>query len=86
MSDTDHLINRSQSGNHGGNHAEGNFDRIWRPILAEMVGVTLFVFVGCCSTVSGNITGVALGHGFTIALLIMGFGEIRLAIFIFYYI
>ncbi|XP_045214725.2 aquaporin-8-like [Mercenaria mercenaria] len=73
MADTEYLINRNNSVSR---ESEGSFDRIWRPIIAEMVGVTLFVFVGCCALVSGNITSAALGHGLTIALLIMGLGEI----------
>ncbi|XP_045211478.2 aquaporin-8-like [Mercenaria mercenaria] len=73
MADTEYLINRNNSASR---ESEGSFDRIWRPIIAEMVGVTLFVFVGCCALVSGNITSAALGHGLTIALLIMGLGEI----------
>ncbi|XP_052785985.1 aquaporin-8-like [Mya arenaria] len=52
------------------------YDRAIRPALAEFVGVTLFVFVGCCALVSGDIVGAALGHGLTIALLIMGLGDI----------
>lgn len=78
MSDTEYLINRNVDNSVRVQHEpERNFDRIVRPIIAEFVGVTLFVFVGCCALVSGNITGAALGHGLTIALLIMGLGEIR---------
>ncbi|KAL4241104.1 cellular response to water deprivation [Mactra antiquata] len=77
MAESESLINRSGSANQ--NEASGftgHYDKIWRPILAEMVGVTLFVFVGVCSLVSGNITSAALGHGLLIALLISCFGEL----------
>lgn len=74
MTDTEYLINRNDSTPR--NPVQGSYDRIWRPVLAEMVGVTLFVFVGCCALISGNITSAALGHGLTIGLLIMGLGEI----------
>lgn len=74
MSDTEYLINRNDSTT---SESRGLYDRIWRPIFAEMVGVTLFVFVGCCALISTNITSAALGHGLTIAILIMGLGELR---------
>ncbi|XP_045214723.2 aquaporin-8-like [Mercenaria mercenaria] len=74
MSETDHLIKRDNLV--ASEHERSSFDRIWRPLIAEMVGVTLFVFVGCCAFLSGEITSVALGHGLTFALLIMGLGEI----------
>lgn len=50
-----------------------------RPVIAEFVGVCLFVFVGVLSAngADGNIVAVALAHGLTIALLIMGLGAIR---------
>ena len=70
MEDTEKLIANEQ-------RPRGAFDSIFRPIAAEFVGVCLFVFVGCLSLHSGNIAGAAIGHGFTIALLIMGLGEIR---------
>lgn len=73
MSDTERLINRNEV------EAEsyGVYDQGIRPVLAEFVGTTLFVFIGCCSLVSGNIVGAALGHGLTIALLVMGLGTVR---------
>lgn len=73
MSDTERLINRNDS------EAEPYrlYDNDVRPVLAEFVGTLLFVFVGCCSLVSGDIVGAALGHGLTIALLIMGLGAVR---------
>ncbi|KAJ8318385.1 hypothetical protein KUTeg_003476 [Tegillarca granosa] len=49
-----------------------------RPVIAEFTGVCLFVFVGVLSVngAGGNIVAVALAHGMTIALLIMGLGNI----------
>ena len=70
MADTERLISTDE-------RARGPFDATFRPIAAEFFGVCLFVFVGCLSLHSGNIAGAAIGHGFTIALLIMGMGEIR---------
>lgn len=76
MADTEYLINKNDSTSEPRGHEPSVFDRILRPILAETVGVTLFVFVGCCSLVSGQLVNAALGHGLTIAILIMGLGEI----------
>nr|QIE08068.1 aquaporin 8 [Sinonovacula constricta] len=57
-------------------HRTSTFDQSVRPVLAELVGVTLFVFIGCLALSDGNIVGAALGHGLTITLLIVGLGEI----------
>ena len=70
MSDTDDLIVRSE-------RPQGSFETVVKPCVAEGVGVCLFVFVGCLALGSGNIAGAAIGHGFMIALLIIGLGEIR---------
>ena len=78
MSERDRLLG-SMGGNSSTNNAEEQplFERVVRPVVAEFVGTTLFVFVGCCALVSGDIVAAAVGHGLTIALLIMGLGEIR---------
>lgn len=41
--------------------------------------VMIFVFIGTMSVknTDGNIVGIAIAHGLTIALLIAGFGGIR---------
>ena len=77
MDDRQYLINKNDSVSEPRGPQLTLYDRAIRPILAEMVGVTLFVFVGCCSLVTNDIVAAALGHGLTIALLIMGLGEIR---------
>lgn len=74
MSDTERLINRNDS---EAPQSYGFYDNVLRPVLAEFLGMTLFVFVGCCSATSGDIVGVAMGHGLTIALLVMGLGSVR---------
>lgn len=48
-----------------------------RPVIAEFIGVTVFVFVGTLVVQTGDIVGIGLAHGFMIALLIMGLGNIR---------
>jgi hypothetical protein len=50
-----------------------------RPCLAEFLGVTLFVFLGTTSALSGNVVSSAMAHGLTIMLLIIAFGDIRYA-------
>ncbi|OWF40857.1 Aquaporin-8 [Mizuhopecten yessoensis] len=54
----------------------GPFRTYVRPVLAEFVGTTLFVFIGVLSVQSGNLASIGLAHGLTIALLIMGLGKI----------
>lgn len=76
MSDTDRLINRNNSEAPPYEAPLGTYDKVVKPVLAEFIGTTLFVFIGCCSGLSGSV-GVAFGHGLTIALLIMGLGSIR---------
>ena len=71
MDDHERLIEKMEE------RPQGPFDSVFRPIMAEFVGVCLFVFVGCMALHSGNVVGAALGHGLTIALLIIGLGEIR---------
>ncbi|XP_076073499.1 aquaporin-8-like isoform X2 [Mytilus galloprovincialis] len=48
----------------------------FRPIVAEFVGVTVFVFVGTMAVQTNDITSIGLAHGLMIALLIMGLGNI----------
>jgi len=60
--------------------ASGNccekFLRAIRPCLAELVGVALFVFVGCLSVQDKSATSIALAHGVAIIVLISCFGHI----------
>ena len=48
-----------------------------RPCLAELFGVTMFVFLGTTSATSDNVVSVAMAHGLTIMLLIIAFGDLR---------
>ncbi|BFZ02854.1 hypothetical protein BsWGS_05893 [Bradybaena similaris] len=53
------------------------FDQYLRPCLTEFFGVAIFVFIGtsaACSPLA--VEGVALAHGLTIALLVIGTGSI----------
>lgn len=55
------------------------YDQRVQPCLAELLGTTLFVFVGC-SSVIGNVAGViqpAVAHGLALAVVILMFGNIR---------
>ncbi|XP_060071546.1 aquaporin-8-like [Ylistrum balloti] len=61
------------------NYDVGRFHTYGRPVLAEFIGTTLFVFIGVLSAQPGpgaSLTSVGLAHGLTIALLIMGLGKI----------
>lgn len=54
------------------------FDQYLRPCLTEFFGVAIFVFIGttaACSSLA--VEGIALAHGLTIALLVIGTGSIR---------
>lgn len=53
-----------------------NFEKVFRPVLAEFVGVTVFVFVGTMVVQTNDIVSIGLAHGLMIALLIMGLGNI----------
>ncbi|KAL3875607.1 hypothetical protein ACJMK2_033542 [Sinanodonta woodiana] len=68
-SETDNLINTEHS-------PTGGFKTIVQPILAEFVGACVFVFIGCMASQNNLLTAVALAHGLTIALLIIGLGGI----------
>ncbi|KAK2151415.1 hypothetical protein LSH36_364g04071 [Paralvinella palmiformis] len=49
---------------------------ILRPSICELIGVTIFVFVGTTSATSGNVMSTAAAHGLAIMLLIIAFGHI----------
>ena len=70
MSELDPLVAKES-------HREGTFLTFVRPCLAEFVGTTLFVFIGCMVVQTGDIVSIGLAHGLMIALLIMAFGNIR---------
>lgn len=58
-----------------------SYERYIQPCLAEIVGSTLFMFVGCVSVmgnvgISGSIQP-ALAHGLALGIAIAIFGEIR---------
>lgn len=69
MTELDPLIN------HGG--ADSIYERIIRPSLAEFFGTILFVFIGCMSVQTGDVGSIALSHGLTITLLVIGLGKVR---------
>nr|AVL92589.1 aquaporin-8 [Heteropneustes fossilis] len=58
----------------------GFFERYVQPCLAELIGSTLFMFVGCISVIGNvGITGSiqpALAHGLALAIAVALFGEI----------
>ncbi|XP_049321026.1 aquaporin-8a.1 [Astyanax mexicanus] len=58
----------------------GFFERYIQPCLAELLGSTLFIFVGCISVISNvGLTGSiqpALAHGLALAIAVAVFGEI----------
>lgn len=70
MSEFDPLIN------HG--VRESFYHRAIRPSLAEFIGTTVFVFVGCMAVQTNDVGSIALAHGLAIALLVTGLGRIRL--------
>lgn len=57
------------------------FERYVQPCLAELLGTSLFVFVGCASSVGNagmsGVTQPALAHGLTLAVMIAMFGQVR---------
>ncbi|XP_067089070.1 aquaporin-8-like [Osmerus mordax] len=64
----------------GSKTLRGAFERIVQPCLAELVGSTLFIFVGCLSVIE-NSEGTgrlqpALAHGLALGIVIAVFGEI----------
>ena len=76
MSDGEPLL--LETSNKEPNHYHDDiWERTVRPVLAEFIGVTVFVFVGTMVVQNGNIVSIGLAHGLMIALLIMGLGNIR---------
>ncbi|KAH9519952.1 Aquaporin-8 [Bulinus truncatus] len=77
MSEKDQLlpVNRSESIT---SSFSDIFEEYIRPCFAEFLGLTLFVFIGCTSiyNTNGNIVGIALAHGLSIALLVIATGSI----------
>ncbi|KAL3875606.1 hypothetical protein ACJMK2_033541 [Sinanodonta woodiana] len=55
--------------------SKGPYEITVQPLLAEFVGVCMFVFIGCMATPNQLLT-LALAQGMTIALLIIGLGTI----------
>lgn len=56
------------------------FESYVQPCLAELLGTTLFVFVGCSSVTGNSSPGAvqpALAHGLALTVMIAVFGEIR---------
>lgn len=57
------------------------FERYVQPCLAELLGTSLFVFVGCASIVGNagmsGVTQPALAHGLTLGVMIVMFGQVR---------
>lgn len=57
------------------------FERLFQPCVGELVGTTLFVFIGCVSVIENEeSTGrlqPALVHGLAVAVLVACLAEIR---------
>lgn len=56
------------------------FEQYVQPCLTELLGTTLFVFVGCSSVLGNTTPGViqpAVAHGLALAVMIKVFGQIR---------
>ncbi|XP_065319370.1 aquaporin-like isoform X2 [Gordionus sp. m RMFG-2023] len=50
---------------------------VWvKPLLAEFLATMLFVFIGCCQAMSGNVSAAAFAHGLTIAVLVACLADI----------
>lgn len=83
MSETDQLINTSTQNPSPPPYNASYiwYDNVVRPLLAEVIGVTLYVFIGCCSLTFDFVEGLALCHGLTFAVLMVIFGNIRLVNF-----
>lgn len=67
--------------NHQNTPKKSFFEHYIQPCLAEILGSTLFMFVGCVSVmgnmgINGSIQP-ALAHGLALAIAIAIFGEIR---------
>lgn len=61
--------------------ALNRFEKIYQPCLAELVGTTFFVFIGCVSVIENEgSTGrlqPALVHGLAIAVIVACLAKIR---------
>lgn len=59
----------------------GQFERVFQPCVAELLGTMFFVFIGCVSVVENEgATGrlqPALVHGLTVAAMVACMAEIR---------
>lgn len=57
------------------------FERYVQPCLGELLGTSLFVFVGCASVVGNagmsGVTQPALAHGLSLGVMIVMFGHVR---------
>lgn len=56
------------------------YEQYVQPCLAELLGTTLFIFVGCACVIGNTGTGAiqpAVAHGLALGVLIMLFGQIR---------
>lgn len=57
------------------------FERYVQPCLAELLGTSLFVLVGCASVVGNagmsGVTQPALAHGLALGVMIVMFGQVR---------
>lgn len=79
MNEKDNLINRSGDFENGRLRYGSFYEEYVRPVLAEFFGVTLFVCVGCLSVSTGPAPEpivIAFAHGLTIALLVIGLGDV----------
>ena len=60
---------------------ELTFANTYQPCIAELVGALIYVFVGTLSLYGSSTPpaqmGIALGHGFSMALLVASLGHIR---------
>uniref|UniRef100_A0AAY5EB29 Aquaporin 8a, tandem duplicate 2 n=1 Tax=Electrophorus electricus TaxID=8005 RepID=A0AAY5EB29_ELEEL len=61
-------------------HPPGRFERLIQPCLAELVGTTFFVFIGCVSVIE-NLEAAgrlqpALAHGLAVAVMVACMAEI----------
>jgi len=57
------------------------FEKLFQPLLAEVVGTTFFVFIGCVSVIenveSAGRLQPALVHGLAVAVMVACMAEIR---------
>lgn len=62
-------------------HRPNQFERVFQPCLAELLGTMFFVFIGCVSVVENEgATGrlqPALVHGLAVAAMVACMAEIR---------